>query len=83
MTLLEQAYQKMQTMPEENIRIILELMQVMVPSRPEDRADPEARRSACRKLKEIRRESAELFPKDFDMDAARDEALREKYGDFD
>lgn len=81
MTVLEQAYTEMQRLPEEQVVAILQLIRVM--NTQDTSARHVDKRTASRRLKALRAENAKLYPADFDFDAARDEAMREKYGSFD
>ena len=79
MTLRQEAYEKMAGLSDDSLRLVLALVEEM--RRQSDANGTDEKRAALRNIVEYRREHP--FPKDFDWEKAREEAMIEKYGHFD
>ena len=84
MTLRQEAYEKMAGLSDNSIRLVIALVEEMrkqsaAQSAPDSDADE--KRAAFRNIMEYGRQHP--FPKDFDWEKAREEAMIEKYGRFD
>ena len=84
MTLRQEAYEKMAGLSDNSIRLVIALVEEMrkqsaAQSAPDSDADE--KRAAFLNIMEYGRQHP--FPKDFDWEKAREEAMIEKYGRFD
>ncbi len=79
MTLRQEAYEKMAGLSDDSLRLVLALVEEM--RRQSNVSDADAKRAALRNIMEYSRQHP--FPKDFDWEKAREEAMIEKYGRFD
>lgn len=75
MTLRQEAYEKMAGLSDNSLRLVIALVEEMRASETDEK------RAALRNIMEYRRQHP--FPKDFDWEKAREEAMIEKYGRFD
>ena len=84
MTLRQQAHTLIDGMSDRRIRFIIDMIQRMEPELTEDEEDAEQRErmKALEELESFRKRAHLYFPKDFDYEAARAEAMEEKYGSF-
>ena len=84
MTLRQEAYEKMAGLSDNSIRLVIALVEEMrkqSAAQPAPDSDADAKRAAFRNIMEYGRQHP--FPKDFDWEKAREEAMIEKYGRFD
>ena len=84
MTLRQEAYEKMAGLSDNSIRLVIALVEEMrKQSAPQSAPDSDAdeKRAAFQNIMEYGRQHP--FPKDFDWEKAREEAMIEKYGRFD
>ena len=83
MTLIQEAYEKMTLLPESNIRMIIALLDEMLKqsdSVPVEKDTLTKKQAAFQRMLTMQAENP--FPKDFDWEKSREEAMREKYGHF-
>ena len=84
MNLAQSAIDKMALLSEANLQIVLAIINEMIQQEEDSTAQSsressrELKREAFRSIMEMRKNSP--FPKDFDYDKAREEAVAEKYG---
>ncbi|MBR0282147.1 MAG: hypothetical protein IJQ81_11235 [Oscillibacter sp.] len=84
MTLRQEAYEKIAALPDNGIRLVIALAdEILKQSAPQSAPDSDAdeKRAAFLNIMEYGRQHP--FPKDFDWEKAREEAMIEKYGRFD
>lgn len=80
MTLQQEAIQIINKMPEDRIRVIVELLHIMEPQAYGD--NKEDRMEALRWMQRMHEEMPDDIYSDLDFDKEREKALTEKYGDF-
>ena len=81
MTLRQEAYEKMAGLSDNSIRLVIALVEEMRRQsnpQPDAVSDADEKRAAFRNIMEYGRQHP--FPKDFDWEKAREEAMMEKYG---
>ena len=84
MTLRQEAYNKIDALSDNGIRLVIALAdEILKQSNPQPApaSDADVKRAAFRDIMEYGRRNP--FPKDFDWEKAREEAMIEKYGRFD
>ena len=84
MTLRQEAYEKMAGLSDNSIRLVIALVEEMrkqSAAQPAPDSHADEKRAAFRNIMEYGRQHP--FPKDFDWEKAREEAMIEKYGRFD
>lgn len=88
MTIQQQAYELIDELPDDSVKVIIELMSRMpkatqisiVPNSMKDETSKERKRAAFERMKKLRKAAVEH--KIEDVEAARQDAVQEKYGAF-
>ena len=82
MTIQQEAYEKINTLPDDTVRLLIEIMNKFIHAESTQTVEKTSAKSekllAFERLEEMKKNSP--VPKDFDFVKAREEAMKEKYG---
>ena len=84
MTLRQEAYAMINDLDEDSLQTVIEMIRSVKPDVAQKVEEESLQRSrkAFEHLEELRKQAYLYIPKDFDYEAARAEAMEEKYGRF-